>query len=466
MKVLTSLFLLGLVSILSAQERKPNVIVILTDDQGYNDLACYGSKTIQTPNLDQMAKEGKKFTTFYVAASVCSPSRAALMTGCYPKRVGLHKGVLFPHSTIGLNPKEYTLGDHFKANGYATACIGKWHLGYQPEVLPRAQGFDSYYGIPYSNDMNYPDNKGKAKANTLTLDEHWVDPESTLTKWHAPLYQNEEIVELPVDQRTITRRYTDRAISFVKENQEKPFFLYLPHSMPHIPLYVPDDIYDPNPKRAYITVMEHIDAELGRLLDYLREADLAEDTIVVFTSDNGPWLKFTHQAGSAFPLRDGKGTPYEGGQRVPCIMWNPGRIAADSSSDEMLTTMDLLPTLAAMTDTDLPENFVCDGFDASGTILGDAASPRDELVYYSKKGELRGIRVGEWKLLEFAAANQKRPKQKKQTALYDLEEDISEKKNLAEEHPEIVESLRKRMIRADSEITENARPVWIAPSSK
>lgn len=433
-----------------------NVVLIFTDDQGYNDLGCFGSETIKTPHLDQMAKEGRKFTSFYVASPVCSPSRSALLTGCYPKRVSMEKHVLFPKSTYGLNPETYSLADHFSAQGYSTACVGKWHLGHLPEVLPTAHGFDSYYGIPYSNDMNHPENKGKPKGGFKGMDELWNDPESTLTKWNTPLFQNEKIIELPVDQRTITRRYTDKAIEFVEQSAkaEKPFFLYLPHSMPHIPLYVPEEVRDKAPQNAYINVIEHIDAQVGRLLETLRKKNLADNTLVIFTSDNGPWLDFKHHGGSAKPLRAGKGTNFEGGQRVPCIMWAPGHIPANSTSDALLTTLDLLPSLAAITDSSLPKEITIDGLDASAAILADTDSPRNEFVYYASGGTLTGIRIDDWKLLQL------RQKGKKQTLLFDLSNDLSEATNLASEHPEIVERLQKRMTAIDTEITTNQTPVW------
>ena len=257
---------------------KPNFILIFTDDQGYGDLGCFGSTTIKTPHVDRLARGGRKFTSFMVASPVCTPSRAALLTGCYPKRVGMHQHVLFPSSRKGLNPEEHTIADHLRGEGYATACFGKWHLGHHPEVLPTSNGFDTYYGIPYSNDMNHPDNKGKPKGGPDGMDILWDDPKSTLTKWKTPLFEDDKIVELPVDQRTVTRRYTQKAIDFVKANREKPFFVYLPHSMPHIPLYVPDEVRDPDPKKAYINTIEHIDAEVGRLLEALDELKLTERT--------------------------------------------------------------------------------------------------------------------------------------------------------------------------------------------
>ncbi|MGJ8724022.1 MAG: sulfatase family protein [Roseibacillus sp.] len=451
-----TLLILFLTTLLCSAKTPLNVIVIFTDDQGYNDLGCFGSKIIKTPHLDQLAKEGKKFTSFYVASPVCSPSRAALLTACYPKRVGMHRHVLFPKSTYGLNPKEHTLADHFSSHGYATACVGKWHLGHLPEVLPITNGFDSYYGIPYSNDMNHPDNKGKPKGGHDGMDALWNDPESTLTAWKTPLMENEKIIELPVDQRTITRRYTDKAIEFIEKNtaEEKPFFLYLPHSMPHIPLYVPDEIQDKDPKRAYINVIEHIDTQVGRIITTLREKNIAENTLVIFTSDNGPWLRFKHHGGSALPLRDGKGTTFEGGQRVPCIMWAPSRIEPDTTCDQILSTLDLLPTLAALSKTELSVEHKIDGLDASQTILANEKSPRDEFVYYTSRGDLAGIRNDHWKLLQTGSAS------KKKTLLFNLAKDLSETTNLAAEHPEIVTRLTARMIEVDAEITTNARPVW------
>ena len=427
---------------------KPNFIIIFADDLGYNDLGCFGSAKIKTPNLDRLAKEGRKFTNFMVPSPVCSPSRAALLTGCYPKRVGLHKHVLFPTSDYGLNPSEYTLADHFKSLGYSTACIGKWHLGHHPETLPRRHGFDSYFGIPYSNDMNHPDNKGKAQPAS---DDSWRNQAEYVKKWNTPLIENEEIIELPVDQRTITRRYTDKAIEFVTANKAKPFFLYLPHSMPHIPLFVPEDAYDPDPANAYKCVIEHIDAEVGRLVNAVRTLGLAENTWIIFTSDNGPWIKFANHGGSALPLRDGKSTTFEGGQRVPCIMWAPGRIPAGTRSDALVSTIDLLPSLATLADSKLPENGNrIDGLDVSPTITGDAPSPRDEFIYYSAQGEVDGIRQGDWKLLL----------RKPQPLLFNLKEDISEKNDLASKNPEKVEVLSARMKELDAEITANARPVW------
>lgn len=448
---------------------KPNVVLIFTDDQGYGDLSCYGSKTIKTPNIDRLAAQGRTFTSFLVGSPVCTPSRAALLTGCYPKRVGMHKHVLFPQSTKGLNPAEHTLADHLKAQGYATACFGKWHLGHHPEVLPTAHGFDTYFGIPYSNDMNHPDNRGRPKGGAAGMDILWQDPESTLTKWKTPLLEDEQIVELPVDQRTVTRRYTQKAIDFIRAKRDQPFFIYLPHSMPHIPLYVPDEVRDPDPKNAYINTIEHIDTEVGRLLDTLDELTLTDNTYVIYTSDNGPWLSFRHHGGSAGPLRDGKGTTFEGGQRVPCLIRGPG-IPAGTTCDELTSSIDILPTLAALTQTPLQEGTTVDGLDASGLWKGTAAtSPRKEFLYYTSTGTIEGIRQGDWKLLvkKPRRHNAKKSKKEKkapapvpQKFLFNLLQDLGEQRNLAQDRPELVQKLAARMTELDAEITRNARAPW------
>ena len=443
----------------SLHAAKPNFVIIFTDDQGYGDLSCFGSKTIKTPNIDRIAKEGRKFTSFMVASPVCTPSRAALLTGCYPKRVGMHQHVLFPASTKGLNAKEHTIADHLKGQGYATACFGKWHLGHHKETLPTANGFDTYYGIPYSNDMNHPDNKGKPRGGWQGMDILWADPESTLTKWKTPLFEDEKIVELPVDQRTVTRRYTQKSIDFIKANKDKPFFVYLPHSMPHIPLYVPDEVRDPDPKRAYINTIEHIDAEEGRLLKTIDDLKLADNTYVIYTTDNGPWLPFRHHGGSAGPLRDGKGTTFEGGQRVPYVMRGPG-IPAGSVCDELTGTIDLLPTIAAITGKPLPKDRKIDGMDVSGLWKGTTAvSPRTEFLHYTSRGDLEGIRSEKWKLL--IKKPRRNPNNRPpQIFLFDLSKDLGEQNNLAEAKPAIVKDLRARMETLDAEITKNARSPW------
>lgn len=455
-----------LITVSCVSAAKPNFVILFIDDQGYGDLSCFGSTTIHTPNIDRLATEGRKFTSFMVASPVCTPSRAALLTACYPKRVGMHQHVLFPSSTKGLHPEEHTIADHLKQQSYATACFGKWHLGHHPEVLPTSNGFDTYFGIPYSNDMNHPDNKGKPKGGPDGMDTLWNDPESTLTKWNTPLFEDTEILEVPVDQRTVTRRYTQKAIDFVTAHQDEPFFVYLPHSMPHIPLYVPDDVRDPNVKNAYTNTIEHIDAEVGRLLNTLDDLNLAENTYVIYTTDNGPWLQFKHHGGSAGPLREGKGTTFEGGQRVPCLIRGPG-VPAGTVCDELTGTIDVLPTIAAITKTPLPVDKRIDGLDVSGLWLGTTQkSPRTEFVYYTSQGALEGLRQNNWKLLVKKPRQANRNKnvaaagKPDQVMLFDLSNDIGEQTNLADTNPEIVEELRTRMQQLDKEITRNARAPW------
>ncbi|MGI9266595.1 MAG: PVC-type heme-binding CxxCH protein [Akkermansiaceae bacterium] len=433
-------------------ERKPNFVIIYTDDQGYGDLSCFGSKTIKTPYIDRMAKEGRKFTNFTMPTSLCTPSRAALLTGSYPKRVGMHEWVLFPQSRKGLDSGEHTIADQLKGQGYSTACFGKWHLGHHPETLPTKNGFDTYFGIPYSNDMNHPDNQGKPKMGLDGLDAQWKDPESTLTQWKTPLMEGEKIIEIPVDQRAITRRYSDKAIEFIKKNQEKPFFIYLAHSMPHVPLYVPDEFYDPDPKQAYIKTMEHLDAEVGRVLETLRETGLDQHTYVIFASDNGPAIGKRHHAGVTGGLRGGKTTTFEGGTRVPCVMWRPGSIPANTVCDELMTTLDVLPTIATLSNSKLPSNRKIDGLDASDLLTkADAKSPRSEMLYYDGHGRLEGLRETHWKLLI---------KKNGTTMLFNLADDIKEQNNLAKTNAGRIVEMTARMRELGDEVDANTRAPW------
>ena len=423
-----------------------NVIVIFTDDQGYRDLGCFGSPDIRTPRIDQMAKEGMRLTSFYSANPVCSASRAALLTGCYPKRVLAEKTVLFPGDKVGLNPEETTIADMFKGAGYATACVGKWHLGHHPEFLPTRQGFDSYFGIPYSNDMSHPEGAKRPKYGEW--DTYWKDRQSSAL-WQTPLLRNEEIIEHPVEQRTITRRYTDEALSFIRKSKEqsKPFFLYLAHSMPHVPLYLPDTLHDPESPYPYKDVIEHIDTQVGRIIDLVAELKIIQNTLVVYTSDNGPWLRFNHHGGQALPLREGKGTTFEGGMRVPCVVWAPGRIQAGSDSDEMMSTIDLLPTLSTLAGAKLKTKGPIDGLDQSAVLLGKGSSVRKEFLYYTR--EVQAIRQGNYKLRKTGNSMQ----------LYDLSKDIGETQNLASQKPELTQKLLVRMNQLDEEVTAGMRPI-------
>lgn len=429
----------------AADSTRPNFIIILTDDQGYQDLGVFGSPDIKTPHIDQMAKEGRTFTSFYVASPLCSASRAALLTGCYPKRLGMEKPVFFPQDNVGLHTDEVTIADMLKTAGYATACIGKWHLGHRKPFLPTSQGFDYYFGIPYSNDMSHPDNKDKPWGK---WDEGWNNPAPMVAKWNTPLMENEEIVELPADQRTITRRYTDKAIQFITENKARPFFLYLPHSMPHVPLFVPEDVRDPDPKNAYKAVIEHIDAEVGRVVNTVKQLGLDGRTYIIFTSDNGPWLSMKHHGGSAKPLRGGKGGPYEGGPRVPCVMWAPGRIPADTKTDAIASTLDLFPTIAKLAHVQAEPQGPIDGLDISGLMTGSEPSPRNELLYCAGS-KIVGLRQGNWKIL--LRGNR--------AELFNLGEDISESNNLAKQLPDKFAQLEARMKELDAQISTEIRPL-------
>ncbi len=434
----------------AAGDRPPNFVLIFIDDQGYQDLGCYGSPNIKTPNLDQMAAEGTRFTDFYSLAPVCSASRAALLTGSYPVRVGI-TGVLFPRHRVGLNPAETTIAEVLKEKDYATACVGKWHLGHHPEFLPTNHGFDSFYGIPYSNDMD------GVKGKNGNLDRAWR--EKDVTPWNVPLMRDEVIVERPAQQETITKRYTEEAVRFIESHADEPFFLYFPHTMPHIPLFVSDPFYDADPHKAYAATIAEIDWSVGQILQTLKEQGLDQDTLVVYTSDNGPWLSMKHHGGSALPLRDGKFSTYEGGMRVPCIARWPGRVPAGRVSSEVGAAFDWLPTFASLADVPLPEDLVIDGLDLSPVLLSDAASPHDYFFYY--RGErLQAVRRGPWKYnLPWTQNRRNQPPRVSPASLHHLPTDISEATDLASANPEIVKSLTAAATAFDGELKAATRPV-------
>ena len=410
--VSASVALLGLPEISAAKsgEKPPNFIIIFADDLGYADLSCYGAKEINTPRLDQMAAEGIKFTDFYSAAPVCTPSRAALLTGCYPKRVGLPT-VLRPNAKVGLNPDEITIADVLKSKGYATACIGKWHLGDNPRFMPTKHGFDYFFGLPYSNDMK-----------------------------PLPLMRGEKVIEQPVLQETLTERYTQEAIRFITENKDRPFFLYLPHTFPHIPLHISDEFKDKSKRGLYGDVVERIDWSTGEILDTLKKLGLDENTMVVFTSDNGPWLIQGKNGGGALPLRDGKSTCWEGGMREPCIMRWPGRIPDHSVCSEVATMMDLYPTMAKLAGAGVPQDRIVDGKDIRPLVFGThgAQSPYHAFFYY-RVNELWAVRSGRWKLM--LEHTDKKSKAVVPQALYDLQEDIGETTDVSARYPKLVNRL-------------------------
>lgn len=399
--------------------RTPNVIVIFCDDLGYGDLGCYGSQKHRTPNLDAAAASGMKFTSFYSAAPVCTPSRAALLTGCYPRRVNLDFGwdflVLCPGDPKGLNPDEFTIAELLRARGYATACIGKWHLGDQLEFLPTRQGFDSYFGIPYSNDQGTRSGKD----------------------WPAmPLMRNDQVIEAPAVQDSLTRRYTEAAIEFLQEYRDRPFFLYLPHTFPHDPLHASARFRGKSDNGIYGDAVEEIDWSTGEILKELEKLGLDRQTLVVFTSDNGAAHNY---GGSNLPLRGHKASTWEGGMRVPCIMRWPGTIPAGATRDELVTTMDLLPTFATLAGAKMPADRAMDGKDVGPLLRGEANtnSPHDCFYYYRAR-DLQAVRAGKWKL-HVSTTSDSDPFTA--SALYDLNADISETNDLAAAHPEITEEL-------------------------
>jgi len=418
----------------------PNIIIIFTDDQGYGDLGVYGHPSIKTPTLDRMAFEGQRWTSFYVAANVCTPSRAALLTGRLPIRSGMYGDnprTLFPYSKGGLPENEITIAEMLQSVGYATAAIGKWHLGHLPQYLPTRHGFDSYYGIPYSNDMDI-----QKDINAFNYYNLFKDPE--IEMFNVPLMQDTTIIERPADQRTITRRYTREALKFIKENKRGSFFLYLAHSMPHVPLFVSPYFNGRSAGGLYGDAIEEIDWSTGEILRILKEEGIEKNTIVVFTSDNGPWVIHKANAGSSGQLKGAKGTSYEGGVRVPAIFWWPGAIRPDVIT-KMGSTLDLLPTIASLARAELPDDRIYDGYDLSPALLGKDVNPRDEMLYYHSS-KLFAARKGKYKLLYFSnnpKGYPERIKKLKKFKLYNLEEDPSEKNNIIDQHPEIVAEIEE-----------------------
>lgn len=420
----------------SVQAAEPNFVVIFCDDLGYGDLSCFGHPTIDTPNLDRMAAEGQKWTEFYVAACVCTPSRAALQTGRYPIRNGMcsdRRRVLFPDSNGGLPATEITIGRMLKDKGYRTHAIGKWHLGHKPQYLPTNHGYDSYFGIPYSNDMDAVKDAPRGRAR-------FQDPK--IETFNVPLMRGTEIVERPADQHTITNRFTEEAVKLIKQEKDNPFFIYLAHNLPHVPLFVSDDFTDVSRRGLYGDVIEEIDWSVGQILDTLRNEGLAEDTLVVFTSDNGPWLSFNQQGGSAGLLRDGKGSTWEGGMREPTLFWWPSRIEP-AVIRQPGSTLDLLPTFAALSGAQKPADRILDGYDLSAVLLEEADSPRNEMFYYHGE-QCFAVRKGMYKAhfkTKTSYVGQKNAVVHDPPLLFHLGHDPSEKYNIAKQHPEVVAEL-------------------------
>lgn len=466
-----------------AASTSPNVVVIFIDDMGYADIGPFGATDYPTPNLDRMAAEGTRFTDFVASTAVCSASRAALMTGSYHIRVGI-TGALGPNSQIGISDAETTIAEVCKSQGYATACFGKWHLGHHPRFLPTSHGFDEYFGLPYSNDMwpYHPANIARIKK----------DPDAKPIYPPLPLIDGVEVVNAAVtakDQAELTAQYTRRAVSFIEQHKDQPFFVYLPHSMVHVPIYASKKFEGKSGAGLFGDVVMEIDWSVGEVLDCLKQNGLDEKTLVIFTSDNGPWLNYGDHAGSALPLREGKGTMFEGGYREPTIMRWPGKIPAGTTCDELASTIDVLPTVAKLIGATLPENKL-DGKDITSLMFAqpDAISPHESFWCYYGGGQLQAVRDRQYKLHfphQYRTMNGRSggtggqpvdyDSAKTGLELYDLKADVGETTNVAEQHPEIVKRLMVAAEQARAELgdtlndrkgSENRPPGTLQPGDQ
>ena len=441
--------------------QKPNFIVVFTDDQGYQDLGCFGSPKIKTPEIDQMAREGARFSSFYSANAICSASRAALLTGRYPSRNGVFH-VYYPGAKKGLRTEEITIAEVLKPAGYRTSIIGKWHLGDGPDALPLKQGFDSYFGIPYSNDMWI--HKDQAFAKDAQFFEGYTleqvrSGEAGKRKdrgGKVPLMRDNEIIEYPVDQSFITKRYTDEAIQTISDSERanQPFFIYLAYSMPHVPLYTAPEFNGKSERGPYGDTLEEMDFHVGRLLDHLKKLGAEKNTLVIFTSDNGPWNLSRGRGGSALPLRGSKFSTYEGGHRVPCVMWWPGTIPAGTDSAEIVTTLDFLPTFASLSGAELPKDRILDGQDITALLRTgqDGKSGYEKFFYWSKKN-ITALRMDNWKL---RIQIDNKSKTRANPELYNLDKDLSESNNLADQMPDKVAQMSKILFQAEVDQLETA----------
>lgn len=442
-----------------ANEPKPNFVIIYTDDQGYADLGCFGGTHVETPNIDQMAEEGARLTSFYMAAPLCTPSRAALLTGCYPKRIDMAVGdgfpVLLAADRKGLNPEEVTIAEVLKSVGYATGMFGKWHLGDQPDFLPTRQGFDEFFGIPYSHDI-HPFHRQQAKFDFPPL----------------PVLDGEKVIELDPDADYLTKRITERAVDFIETHKDEPFFLYIPHPIPHRPLHASPPFMEDAPAEIkaklakeegvdyetrdhiYKQTIREIDWSVGQILQTLKSQGLDDKTLVIITSDNGPVI------GSAKPLSGKKGSTLEGGLRVPTVIRWPGEVLAGTVNDELITAMDLLPTLAGLAGANDQSDRRIDGKDIWPVLTMNADSPHEAFFYY-RDDELKAVRSGKWKL-HLALPQRRGAGSPPQSALFDLDSDIGEKNNVLMENPEVVRELRARAKSFEEELSRNSRPAgWI-----
>lgn len=441
-RVLLLLLAVGLLGSPSAPVRPPNVVLIFMDDMGYGDLSCYGALGYTTPNIDRLAMDGTRFTNFLTAQAVCTASRTALLTGCYPNRLSM-SGALSALATTGLNPEEETLAELLKERGYATGIIGKWHLGHHPAFMPRKQGFDEYFGLPYSNDM-WPINYDGTPATTGFKAQN---PPLPMINGDHPV----DTIRTQADQDQLTQRLTERALAFINKHKKAPFFLYFPHSMPHVPIGASARFRGKTGEGLYADVMQEIDWSVGEVLNALKKNGLDKNTLVVFTSDNGPWLSFGNHGGTTGGLREGKGTTYEGGHRVPCLVRWPGVVPAGRVCNKLLTTLDILPTVAKLCGARLPRRYI-DGIDAVALLKGDdGQTPRTEFYYYYRANNLEAVRRGNIKLV-FAHPSRRnegfvRGKDGSngkitevyptQTGLYDLRHDPGERYDLSTEYPDL-----------------------------
>ena len=433
------------------KSKQPNIILVFTDDQGYQDLGCFGSPKIKTPRIDQMAKEGVRLTDFYVAAAVCSASRSSLLTGRNPDKHGIG-GALFP-GVKGLATEEVTMAEILKKAGYATACFGKWHLGDKDESeLPTGQGFDEYYGIPYSNDMFIGSHHEFHKDVTFTKGYTLEKAKQDQTKRKrnlVPIFEGTKIIEYPATQATLTKRYFDKAISFIDKNKNNPFFAYITPAMPHIPLFASTDFKGKSARGLYGDVIEEIDWNMGKLLDYLKKNKLEENTIVIFTSDNGPWLKYGEKSGSALPLRGGKFTAFEGGVREPCVMRFPSKWSKGTTNSEVISTIDLLPTLAYYANASIPKGLELDGKNVAKALENSSYHLEKDYHYYYPKvkpqvPQVIGVRYGDWKFLKIA----------EKRYLFNLEDDIAEKNNVIEKNKSMAQELEKVLEKRKVEVAK------------
>jgi arylsulfatase A len=443
-RFLLTLFVLSLFTFAASAERPPNFIIIFVDDLGYNDVGAYGSKLHRTPNIDRMAKEGRSFSDFYVTSGVCTPSRSSLMTGCYPKRIGMHENekgqwVLFPGNKKGINPDEITLPEILKEQGYDTGIIGKWHLGDQPEFFPLNHGFDSYYGIPYSNDMGMMNGAGKVIRN------RGYPP--------LPLIRDNDIIELEPDQRLVTQRHTVEIKKWIREHKEDPFFLYIPYSMPHAPQFSSENFEGKSANGKWGDAVEEVDWSVGEVFKELKAQGIDDNTMVVFLSDNGGAMNW---GASNAPLRGGKGTTLEGGQRVPFIIRYPGQVPADSHASQLATSMDLLPTIAKLAGGQAPSDHKIDGKNIWPLLSGsDEAKSPHRAFYYYYRGQLEALRSGNWKIHVARTYTRRGETTHFPLQLYNLKKDIGESNNVAEANSKVVKRLEALLAKARKDLGDD-----------